>query len=251
MRLCHRLVQAFDQKAQSTEIEILSVGLGYTAVTTTDGGIGIAYTALGMNKEGCTVLHGLPASEGRPASDLLHLITSDNPLHRSVGLATINALNSEQALSLPEDRDNDLLFSHLGITTGTKVAMVGYFGPLVSKLRDMGAEVEIIDTGRALGDAQSFSFALSSWAQALILTSTSLLNDSTESILKSLAPGVRTVLLGPSTPLVAAPFASLHVHVLAGTVPVSKEETLQAIRHGQGTPVLQRFARKPYMLVND
>jgi len=37
------------------------------------------------------------------------------------------------------------------------------------------------------------------------------------------------------------------VHMLAGTVPIDKADVLKAIRHGMGTPVLQKFSRKTYV----
>ena len=47
---------------------------------------------------------------------------------------------------------------------------------------------------------------------------------------------MKTIMLGPSTPMVENAFKHLPVHMLAGTVPVDKEKTLKAIRHGMGTP---------------
>jgi hypothetical protein len=37
--------------------------------------------------------------------------------------------------------------------------------------------------------------------------------------------------------------------MLAGTVPVDKENVLKAIRHGMGTPVLQKFSRKSFLIL--
>ena len=42
-------------------------------------------------------------------------------------------------------------------------------------------------------------------------------------------------------------FDHLPVHMLAGTVPIDKTNVLKAIRHGMGTPVLQKFSRKSYL----
>ena len=81
----------------------------------------------------------------------------------------------------------------------------------------------------------------------LILTSTSILNNTTEEILQNAHQKVKTVMLGPSTPMVAEAFQHLPVHMLAGTIPVDKEKVLKAIRHGMGTPVLQKFSRKSYL----
>ena len=42
-------------------------------------------------------------------------------------------------------------------------------------------------------------------------------------------------------------FGHLPVHMLAGTVPIDKEKTLKAVRHGMGTPVLHKFSRKSFL----
>jgi uncharacterized protein (DUF4213/DUF364 family) len=81
----------------------------------------------------------------------------------------------------------------------------------------------------------------------MLLTSTSILNQTTEEILANVSDNVKTVMLGPSTPMVATAFEHLPVHMLAGTVPIEKEKTLKAVRHGLGTPVLHKFSRKSFL----
>lgn len=250
MNLCQRLAASLSEQAEKVTVDLVSIGLGYTAVRTSDGGVGLAFTFAGSDPA-CSKLDLADPLEGAPAKDVLELITSSTPLHKGLGLATLNALNHSRALELPEDRDNAVLFDLLGIRAGTRVAMVGYIGPLVAKLHKAGAEVEAIDEDKGMGHADRFRNALRDWAEVAILTSTSLLNDSVEPILGTIGPDVRCALLGPSTPLVADPFVDLPVRILAGTVPVDAEATFRAVRHGRGTPVLQRFARKPYLDVSE
>ncbi len=107
--------------------------------------------------------------------------------------------------------------------------------------------MEILDTSRGLGHKEEFYKKLKNWAQVLLLTSTSILNNSTEEILANVAEKVKTVMLGPSTPMAAEAFRHLPVAMLAGTVPIDKEKTLKAIRHGMGTPVLHKFSRKVFL----
>ncbi len=83
------------------------------------------------------------------------------------------------------------------------------------------------------------------------MTSTSILNSTTEEILENAKNTIKTVMLGPSTPMVAEPFEHLPVHILAGTIPLDREKLLKAIRHGAGTPVIQKSARKAYLSVAD
>ena len=185
--------------------------------------------------------------EGKSADQLLEKIKSDNTVERSMALALINALNYNDALNLPEDDDNKIMFDKFKIGLDRKIAMVGFFGPLVRHFEKLGASLEVLDISRGLGQKDKFYDKLKNWAQVLLLTSTSVLNNSTEEILANVAETVKTVMLGPSTPMVAAAFEHLPVHMLAGTVPVDKEMTLKAIRHGMGTPVLHKYSRKVFL----
>jgi uncharacterized protein (DUF4213/DUF364 family) len=243
MQLNQILYQHFESAAAAATIETISIGLGYTAVTTTDGGIGVAYTYFD-SKQSCHFAPDFRSCEGDTGLNLLENIRSDKPLHRSVALAAINAFNHPAAVELPEDTKNIALFDRLGIRPGKRIAMVGYFGPLIKKIEARGAVLEILDASRRLGRKKDFYSQLSDWADILLLTSTSILNDTCEDILSRAGKQLKTVMLGPSTPMVAAAFEHLPVHLLAGTVPLEKDPVLKAVRHGQGTPVIQRFSRK-------
>jgi uncharacterized protein (DUF4213/DUF364 family) len=246
MELDNKLYNLFLDQAKHTKINILSLGLGYTAVTTDDGGIGLSYTYFG-DKKSCMVLNKHIDYEGKSADQLLEKIKSDNGVERSMALALVNALNHGNVLNLPEDNDNQIMFEKLNIGKGTRMAMVGFFPPLVGAFEKMKVALEVLDDSRVMGDKERFYSKLKEWAQVLLLTSTSVLNNSTEEILANAGPGLKTVMLGPSTPLVATAFGHLPVHMLAGTVPVDQKQTLKAIRHGMGTPVLHRFSRKVYL----
>ena len=243
------LYEHFKEAAAAAIIDCISIGLGYTAVTTTAGGIGVAYSYF-KSKHSCQFLPDFQDCEGRSGLTLLEGIRSAEPLHRSVALAAINAFNHLAASKLPEDTHNIALFDRLGIGSASRVAMVGYFGPLIKKFESRGADLKILDESRNLGRVTDFYDILSDWAEVLFLTSTSILNNTCEEILAQLGQDVKTVMLGPSTPLVAEAFAHLPVDMLAGTVPVDKEKVLRAIRHGQGTPVIQKYSRKVFLELN-
>jgi uncharacterized protein (DUF4213/DUF364 family) len=241
-----KLFNLFSDKAEKTHIDLLCLGLGYTVVVTSDGGIGIAYTYF-EDKKSCMVLNDTADYEGRPASALLEKIKSNATIERSMALALINALNYQHALQLPEDDKNQILFEQFKIKKGTKVAMVGYFGPLIKRFEQREAVLDILDQSRGLGRIEDFYKKLKNWADVLFLTSTSILNNSTEEILANVQDNVQTLMLGPSTPMVAGAFDHIPVHMLAGTVPLDRENIIKAVRHGMGTPVLHRFSRKSYL----
>jgi uncharacterized protein (DUF4213/DUF364 family) len=246
MLLNQKLYDLFTGRAQEVNIDILCLGLGYTAVTLSDGGIGLSYTHF-ESKKSCMLLNKHIDYEGQPAVKLLEKIKSDHPVERSMALALVNALNYPEALGFPEDRKNSIMFDQFKIGEGTRIAMVGFIGPLVELLKQKNALVEVLDRSRSMGQKEEFYAKLGSWADVLILTSTSILNNTTEEVLQNVSQRVKTVMLGPSTPMVAAAFQHLPVHMLAGTVPIDKENVLKAIRHGMGTPVLQKFSRKSFL----
>jgi uncharacterized protein (DUF4213/DUF364 family) len=246
MELNKKLYDLFIDRADKTTVEILSLGLGYTAVTTADGGIGLSYTYFG-DKQSCMILNKHIDYEGQSAGLLLDKIKSKNMVERSMALALINALNYKDALNLPEDDDNKIMFEQFKISKGHRLAMVGYFPPFVRKFEEMGVLLEILDISRGLGQKQDFYLKLKDWADVLMLTSTSILNNTTEEILDHAGENLKSIMLGPSTPMAAEAFKNLPVHMLAGTVPVDKEKTLKAIRHGMGTPVLHKHSRKVFL----
>ena len=246
MLLNQKLYNLFQQKAREVKVELLCLGLGYTAVTLSDGGIGLSYTHF-EDKKSCMLLNRHIDYEEQPALQLLEKIKSDHPVERSMALALVNALNYTDALGYPEDRKNQIMFEEFNIGEGTRAAMVGFIGPLVELLNQKQATVEVLDASRNMGHKEDFYAKLGNWADVLLLTSTSILNNTTEEILQNAHPKVKTVMLGPSTPMVAAAFDHLPVHMLAGTVPIDKADVLKAIRHGMGTPVLQKFSRKSYL----
>jgi len=246
MKINEALHRLFAEASTEERSNIVSIGLGYTAVTTVAGGIGLAYTYF-SSKRACQVARNYGDCEGRPVSELLDGIRSEDPLQRSVALAAANALNHEAARNLPQDPTNSILFERLAIGKGSRVAMVGYFGPLIKKIEALGARVDILDDSRGLGQKEKFYGWLHTRADALLLTSTSLLNNTCEEVLAQVGPRVKTAMLGPSTPMAAQAFAHLPVHLLAGTVPMDKEMVLKAVRHGQGTPVIHKYSRKVYL----
>ena len=193
MDLNTRLYDLFLNHARNVRVEILSLGLGYTAVTTSDGGIGLSYTYFG-DKKSCMVLNKHIDYEGKSADRLLEKIKSDNTVERSMALALINALNYYNALNLPEDNDNKIMFEKFNIGKDRRVAMVGYFPPLVRNFEEMGVSLEILDSSKGLGKKQDFYNKLETWAQLLLITSTSILNNSTEEILAHAGKNLKTIM---------------------------------------------------------
>lgn len=250
MKINTTLFEIFEARARETEIVHVCLGLGYSAITTSDGGTGIAYTWLD-NKDACMVRKAYENPEGKPAINVLENIMSDKPVSRTMALALINALNYKAACEMAEQGDNADLLDLLHVGEGTRVAMVGAFKPVIRMIQQRQGVVELMDMGRRIGDRETFYEKLKEWPDVLMVTSTTLLNNTTEEILDRAKRDIPVVMLGPSTPLIREPFASLGVRYLAGTVPIDVEATYRAIRHGTGTPVIQKFGKKVLLSIGE
>ena len=243
MRLLQHLKDHVVDKALETKVACLSIGLKYTAVTTDDGGIGLAFTC-SSNHRCHSKTSDYVDGEGRSAIGLLEKISDPSPLQKSIGLATVNALNYGDASRLQDDATDGDWMETFGIGGDTHVAMVGFIRPLSKKMHQKGAQVEIIDEMKGIGNKNTFYEKLNAWADVLILSSTSILNETAEDVLAQLRPQAKAIMIGPSTPLIPGAFRHLPVQMLAGTVPVNQNAVLKAIRHGEGTPIIHRYSRK-------
>ena len=235
--------------AKGITVDQVTIGLGYTAVTTSQGDIGIAATGVAV-KAGCSGNREVIDYEGRPAIDLLKQILRDAPMARTMALALINALNHSKVQNLPEDSDNQVLCDRFGLLSGARVAMVGYFPPLVRLLQSKNVPLAVVDDGKKMGDMATFCDRLDGWADVLLMTATSIINNTAETILSHASQGLKTVLLGPSTPMVPKAFTHLPVHMLAGTAITDREKALKIIRHAGGARMLKPVSRKVYRITD-
>jgi hypothetical protein len=244
MQIYKRMTEIFGPAAERSRIELINIGLGYTAVKLTDGSLGLAYTYLDA-KQGCSLVSDQTDYEGRSGAELLKKLYAENLVERSAGIALVNALNHRRSREFPED--GGTLLDDLGVTSGSTVAMAGYFDPVVALIEQRGATVRAHDIGKGIGERESFYRFLESGAPtALILTSTSVIGGTTEEVLSRIAPGTPCALLGPTTPMIPEVFTHLPVHFLGGTLPVETEGVLKAVRQGMGTRAIHKASRKIY-----
>lgn len=247
MNINQKVIDHFREQAARSLVRRVTIGLGYTAVEIENSrgtlGMGLSYTWL-PGKTGCHVIKEYTNFEGRPASLLVEKWTSGNTIERTIALACVNALNYHRAAALPEESGDTVIYEVLGVGPGSKVAMVGYFKPLIPPMKKRGAEVEIIDIHHQVGDEVRFTDRLENWADTFIITATAFLNNSIEGLLSRIPEGGRAVVLGPSTPMVPEIFEGYPITMLAGTVPLDFEAVERSVRHGTGTPVIQKYGKK-------
>jgi len=241
---------ALETAGDSIVIDV-RIGLGYTAVMLDSGSVGLAYTFRDRAAAaGCSVFQGTRPLVGSYARHMLEYLTSAESIERTLGLATANALfnTARAAGSMPEwhSLEGDLL-DVLELTKDDRVGMVGYFGPLVPVIKKHAGELIVFEenTARAEGLLPgSRAGEILPSCSVVIITATSIINESFERIAVAGSKSRIKVLLGPSTPLAPKVFSTYGVTHLSGTIAVDPEEILRVVSEGGGTRFFMKWSKK-------
>ncbi|WP_182353973.1 DUF364 domain-containing protein [Flaviflexus huanghaiensis] len=170
----------------------------WTWVEAGDGTVGVAMTLNIRSRPGSR-----SSLVGRPLREAALLVRSWNLVESSIGVAAINAWynNMERADAcgnrLPQSGAFDV---HRPRITGKKVAVIGHFPSIESRLEEAG-ELTIIERNPRRGDyIDSAAEYLLPEQDAVFITGSTLVNKTLPRLL-DLARGAYVVLTGPSTPL--------------------------------------------------
>ena len=230
--------------ATHASVKDVRIGLGYVAIELEDNRTGLGAVLLQELTGGCESLKAAGALRGTDSADFLKLLVDGkSALEKAIGLATANALievpapwNKKDALEIADLKAQD------------RVAMVGFFPPLVKRIQEMGIPLTVLERNphkAPLLEEADKQIALRECSVAII-TATTLLNDTLEDVLNDLGDPRHVALLGPSTPMVMDVFRPTAVNHLGGAIVANPQKVLQIVSEGGGTP-----AMRPYLhLVN-
>lgn len=240
--ILNRLYDSIESSAKNRRIADLRVGLSYVGVRLDNNAAGLAAVLPDITFRGCTVLPDAGSYAGSPATDVLkYLIDGKNDLRLAIGLATANALTgSSFDRDKREDREATTYFN---LQPGEKVAMVGFFAPLVERIRNTGAILTVIEKNPdrlEIISPEAKQQALKD-CNVAIITATTLLNGTFEETIGFLGAPRLVALMGPSTPLMPAIFRDTPVTHLGGVIVHDPLRMLQIISEGGGTPALRPY----------
>jgi uncharacterized protein (DUF4213/DUF364 family) len=245
-----RIISNLSGPAGQMSVAEVRIGLGYTAVMLADNHVGLAYTFPKETLIGCNVFRRLRPLSGRPASDLLPLLESADPIEAGVGLACANALANRPG---HHHEEGDIL-DHLGLGPEDHVGMVGHFGPLVETLSRQACSLTVferIEKPQGLLRPAAEAPGHLSRCQVALLTATSIINHTIDGLLEASRECREVAILGASTPLIPAVFSNARVTLLAGVVVEDPDGVLRVISEGGGTQRFRPYVRKVNQRVSD
>ncbi len=243
MPIHQKIKEQLMPRARGIEVRDVRIGLGYTAVLLENGQAGVALTFHENITKGCTVFEGLHPLVGRDACELLCLINSADKIEVAVALATANAL----ANTLREGMMEGDIMKYLPIESGDKVGMVGYFAPVVPRLKKKTSSIMIFEQiKKKQGDLlpEKDAYRLLPQCQVAMVTSTTILNHTVDDILSAARSCREVVLMGASTPLVPEVFVGTPVKFLSGIVITRPDEILRIVSEGGGVRLFKENVKK-------
>jgi len=199
---------------------------------------------MGRNKfRGCSALAGNRPVAGRLATELLRGLDSDSPIESSLGLAAANALANA---TTPRAVEGDVLQA-VEFFASDRVGMVGFFSPLVEVIRERVSEIEIFEEDLQLSDnlrPASEAATRLPFCDVAVITSTTIINNTVDKLLKAAARCRETILLGSSTPLAPKAFEGTSVTFLSGITVNDPGGILRVVSEGRGTRCFRPFVTK-------
>jgi uncharacterized protein (DUF4213/DUF364 family) len=234
------IIEYLKPVAEGLQASEVRIGLGYTSVRLSNGRVGLAWTAESVSGS-CTHQPKAGTLGGSSALELLEMLSAEkNPLFRSVGLATANALTA--GLPHPESRQEDVL-DLVNVKAEDKVVMVGYFGPLIPLLRMTGCRLDILELRSDKPGTltpQEGKEALSSCSVAII-TSTSIITGTLDELLAGLGKPRAVITLGPSSIMLPPVFQDSPVTHIAGAWVRNPAAVEKIVSEGGGTMLLKKY----------
>ena len=248
-------------------IERAVVGLFFTGVKLSNGIAGACATPIKTIPEAvCCPSSAMSMPfpgklRGRPAFDLAQEALGENGIRRAVGIAAMNALADTCWRRRPHP-DTELqlgidAFDATEIYPGDRVVVIGAFVPFLRELKRRRQSYLVLEQDPATLKADELPFfrpaeqaaAVVPQADVLLITGTTLINDTLEELLALANPAARVTMVGPTVTMLPDAFLRRGADVL-GTVRITAPEDFLDIlaEGGSGYHFLGRSAQKVVLM---
>lgn len=216
-------------------------------VTLRDGSAGLYYAWLGDSQKGMGSRWQPDEFSGRHPVELARYCAGDNEADCSLGLAAISAITRHvfrKAGFTPGDTPDSM--GILDVDPADHVGMVGYFPSLVKRLRNNGTRLTVIEKKTQFHKKQE-NFLVSADPSALdgcnkvMITASTLLNNSIDEVLEYSRGAQRRVMIGPTAGFFPDPLFARDISAIGGSEVRSAELARQRLGANQG---LGESARK-------
>ncbi len=248
MQIVQKLISHLSSSAEKIKVAQVSVGVIYTVVRLEDNRTGLAMTSPGGTISHLSFLEMRPIA-GRYAIELLVKATSLDLIEAAVGIATMNALLSEQAKKLFIGDSKDLI----SFSAKDRVGMIGYLRTFAPYIEKIGAELAVFEMEPADSEDSRIllpanrAFDYLPKCSVAIITGTTVINHTIDELLRATCNCREVMVVGPSTPLCPEIWRECGVTAICG-VSVDDDSSSQAITlnisEGGGLRTIKKYLTK-------
>ncbi|HML06933.1 MAG TPA: DUF364 domain-containing protein [Xanthobacteraceae bacterium] len=250
-------------EVETVTIERAVVGLFFTGVKLATGHVGACATPIKAIPEAVCCPSSAAAMpfpgkmRGRRAVRFLDEARQQDGIRRAVGIATMNALAALCWDRRPHpDVDMEIgtdAFDAAGIRPGQMVVVVGAFVPFLRELKRRGQPYLVLEQDPAMLKAEEMPFyrhaaqapVVVPQADVLLVTGTTLINDTLDEILAAARPDACKVVVGPTVGLVPDAYLRRGCDILGSIRVTHADEFLDVLAEGgSGYHFFGRSAQK-------
>lgn len=211
----------------------------FCAIELSDGTLGLAYIALGDTRARMVASDIGVCLRGANLDVALAGWGATDGVARAIACAAGNALTRhffDRAGFVPPRCADSV--AGIAPMPGDRIGMIGYFAPLVGQIVRSGAELVVLELRDDLaGEYAGFEVTLEPGVLArcnkILCTSTVMLNDSFESLLRHGRAAESFVIIGPGAGYLPDPLFARGVTRLAGSWIEDAPALLDALMHGE------------------
>ncbi|WP_313192533.1 DUF364 domain-containing protein [Shinella zoogloeoides] len=231
-------------------IDRVAIGLFFTEVKLSTGHAGACATPVkdipdAVCCPGSAMAMPFPGKlRGRRAADLLDEAMEQVGIRRTLGIATLNAL----AQMANEDRVDERIeivegldaFSAAQVGADDTVVVVGAFVPFLRELRRIGARHWVLEKDTSTLKPHEMPYFREAErapevvpeADVLIITGTTLANDTLGDLIALAKPSARIVVVGPTVTMIPDAFFERGCHILGGIKVTDADAFLDILSEG-------------------
>ncbi|HWQ66476.1 MAG TPA: DUF364 domain-containing protein [Methanospirillum sp.] len=249
----NRIIERYGDRLLDLTLERVVIGIFYTGVKLSDGSSGICFTPIKAIPESVccpSSAQAMPRAgrlKGMPVADTFQYLAQPAPIKRAIAIATLNALsegiwrdNPDEGKGIYTIVEGDEILNGMNLQEVKKAVVVGALIPVIKTIKEHGIPYRIAELDIRTLKAEEIPFFVSqenfpgelATADLVIISGTTLINDTMESILGQCNPAATIMIIGPTATMLPESFFLRNVSMVAGNRVIDPDEILDVLVEG-------------------